>query len=94
MGNSIEMTAMIKSAQGKGEILKREIEKLVAQTRKESGCIEFKVFQHEDNSDSFILWEIFSDKKALQLHMQQEYTKRYFDCVFILDTKVIKHIQI
>ncbi len=42
----------------------REIERLIAETVKEEGCIEFKVFQDLDDGDRFILWEIFSDKEV------------------------------
>ena len=94
MEKIIEMTAMIQSVKGKGCELRAEIEKLVKLTRDEPGCIEFKVFQHNDAPDHFVLWEIFENQKALQDHMQKGYTRKYFECNLVEETKVIKHTQV
>lgn len=89
-----EMTAHIRSVDGKCEQLKAEIQVLVAQTVKEEGCLEFKVFQDTEDPNHFILWEIFENQQALQEHLQQEYTKQYFNCGFVQETKVTRHQEI
>ncbi len=89
-----ELTAHIRSTPGKSSQLKAAIQKLVAETIKEDGCIEFKVFQDDEDENHFILWEIFANQQALDLHMKQDYTKHYFNCGFIEQTKAVKHTEI
>jgi len=87
----IEITAHIRSIEGKSEHLKAEIIKLVAQTVQEKGCLEFKVFQDTEDASHFILWEIFATQQALDDHLQKEYTREYFNCGFVEETKVTRH---
>ena len=90
----MEMTVHIIGVAGKSDQLKAEIQELVEKTVQETGCLEFKVFQNTDDINHFILWEIFENQKALTLHLQKEYTKKYFNCGLVGETKVTKHHQI
>lgn len=90
----IEMTAHIRSVEGKSEQLKAEIQQLVVKTTEETGCLEFKVFQDNEDMNHFILWEIFENQEALTEHLQKEYTQKYFNCGLVEETRVIRQQQI
>lgn len=94
MDNRIEMTALISAVPGQADKLEQVIQSLVEQTLLEVGCIEFQVFRDLDDAQQFILWEIFEDQRALQDHLQQDYTQDYFSSGLAETTRVIKHRKI
>ena len=61
--------------------LKRELASLVKQTLAEPGCMQFDLHQAEKEPRLFVLWERFKNQSAFDKHMQQPYTKTYFELV-------------
>lgn len=78
MSKKIEVTVLIRAKPGRTEELKLAILALIKQTINEPGCEVFKVFQHDDDSELFTLWEVFNNQLAMHEHMQKDYTKKYF----------------
>ncbi len=91
MSSTIAATVFITSLPGKRLDLQGEIQRLIAHTVQEPGCMHFHVFSTNDEQDTFILWEMFADAQALQTHLDAEYSQRYFNCGYIQETKVIHH---
>lgn len=94
MSEKIEITAFIKAVPGQAEPLKKAIVELIEKTLEEPGCEIFKVFQSHENSEQFILWEIFTDQSALQAHMAKDYTKKYFSLGLALETTATRHSEL
>ncbi|GAB7026460.1 putative quinol monooxygenase [Geotalea toluenoxydans] len=59
------------------EALKAELIKLIPPTRKEEGCIEYRL--HQDNHDPavFIFYENWQNKDALDRHMASPHFTAY-----------------
>lgn len=45
-------------------------------SRKEEGVIAFDVARSQEKRNVFVLWEAYSDKAALDLHISSEHFKR------------------
>ena len=54
-----------------------ELFKLQQQTLHERGCQKFEIYQHNDESGKFTLWEQWDDQAALELHFTLPHTKAY-----------------
>ncbi|SNB45238.1 putative quinol monooxygenase [Geobacter sp. DSM 9736] len=63
------------------EAVKAELLKLVAPTRKEAGCIEYRL--HQDNTDpaTFIFYENWESMEHLGQHMESPHFKAYIAAV-------------
>ena len=72
------------------EIVKGELLKLVAPTRKEDGCIDYCL--HQDNNDStvFIFYENWENATCLEKHMNSEHFKAYVSAIDgMIEEKVV-----
>src|SRR5687768_13627815 len=87
----LEMTAIITARPGTGGELRQRLSQLVAETVKEPGCLEFRVFETIEQPDQFVLWEIFASQEALRAHLDTSYTKAYFASGLVERTQVIRH---
>jgi quinol monooxygenase YgiN len=54
-----------------------ELQKLVEETRKEPGCIQFEIRQNLKERSKFTLWECWTDPEALAAHFEAKHTKTY-----------------
>ncbi len=62
--------------EGKVDEVKKVYEELVTLTRKEEGCISYRLFQDISNPRLLALIEEWKNDEALDLHFQTEYFKR------------------
>ena len=70
--------------------VKTELLKLIVPTRKESGCIEYRL--HQDNQDPavFIFYENWEDAASLEKHINTDHYKAYVRAVSeMIDEKVV-----
>ncbi len=86
----LEMTAHITAKPGKGRELKAALKEVVELTKKEPGCLEFRIFEDLENPEKFVLWEVFRDRQALVEHIETDYTRKYFANGLIQSTQVTK----
>ncbi|MDR5659501.1 putative quinol monooxygenase [Serpentinicella sp. ANB-PHB4] len=61
--------------EGMEEELKTILRPLVAETRKEQGCISYELFQDVNNKREFSFIEEWESAQALQQHMQSKHFK-------------------
>lgn len=59
------------------DVVKRELHKLIAPTREEAGCIEYRLHQDNANPAIFIFYENWADGDCLEKHKQ---TDHYLSC--------------
>jgi len=59
------------------EAVKTELLKLILPTRKESGCIEYRL--HQDNQDAavFLFYETWESDVSLEKHINTDHYKAY-----------------
>lgn len=70
--------------------VKCELLKMVAPTREEEGCIEYRL--HQDNNDPavFVFYENWESAACLEKHMNSEHFKAYVSAVAsMLEEKVV-----
>lgn len=46
-------------------------------TRREDGNVRFDVLQSSDDPDKYVLYEVFTDRKAVDFHKTTEHYKRW-----------------
>jgi len=87
---------VIGSAQGipqnREEVLRR-VKKLQDAARKESGCVDYNWSQSLDDSNKFIIFEIWDSEASLQAHLDSEHVKEFKQVVpdlFVSDPQVQK----
>jgi quinol monooxygenase YgiN len=59
------------------ESLKNELLRLVAPTRQEEGCIEYRLHQDNDNPAVFLFYENWANAACLDQHMNTARFKAY-----------------
>lgn len=74
----VESTVVLKCKTNKIKEFKMAVSKLVNETIQEPGCEIFKIFQSSVQPEEFILWEIFKDEAALDIHMKSVHTQECF----------------
>lgn len=89
---NINLTAIIKSTEGNSDAMKGLLLQLLAESRKESACIQYNLQQDREDRNLFIFHEIWEDQKGLDLHNSQPHISRFVaDSVHIIDGPVIIH---
>lgn len=69
--------AQITAAPGKEELVRSELEKLVAPTRAEEGCVQYDLHQDNDKPGFFVFYEIWESRALWQAHMGQPHLAAY-----------------
>ncbi|MFZ0336199.1 MAG: putative quinol monooxygenase [Candidatus Acidiferrales bacterium] len=68
MQRSLTVVAFIFAKAGEEQRLKRALLDLVAQTRKEKGCINYDLHQSQDNACEFVMYENWESAADLDAH--------------------------
>jgi len=69
----IKLTAKFIIKEGKAALVKDTASTLVAETRKEKGCISYQLFQDMDQPNVFAFIEEWESMEALQSHMKSKH---------------------
>ena len=74
---SLVIVANIHAKPGQEALVHAELEKLVAPTREEEGCVQYDL--HRDNSDPghFLFFEIWENRDFWQTHMNAPHLAAY-----------------
>lgn len=59
------------------ESLKQELIRLVAPTRQETGCLEYRLHQDDENPAAFLFYENWANAESLELHLNTPRFKAY-----------------
>jgi quinol monooxygenase YgiN len=63
------------------EAVKAELLKMIAPTRQEEGCIEYRLHQDNDNPAVFIFYENWKNLACLEQHMNSKHFQAYVAAV-------------
>lgn len=77
--STLTIVAKVEAKSDKIELVKAELFKLIAPTRKEAGCIQYDL--HQDNSDPavFVFYENWESRELWQTHMNNDHLKAYME---------------
>jgi len=91
--STITVVAKVIAKSDSIEAVKTELLKMVAPTRQEEGCIEYRL--HQDNEDPavFFFYENWKNIACLEQHMNSEHFKAYVAAVGDLISDKVVHIM-
>jgi len=64
----IVVAAVLKAAEGKGDVLEQELRKLVPKVLKDPGTIGYAIHRAIDDPNKFLVYEKYESRDALKLH--------------------------
>ena len=67
---ALTIVASIKAVPEKADLVKAALEKLIAPTLAEDGCLQYDLHQDNDNPALFLFFENWTTRDAWQKHMQ------------------------
>lgn len=76
---NIYLTAIIKSKAGQSESLRILLNELVKGSTQEAACLQYDLFQSEQDENTFIFHEIWKGEDGLALHNGQPHLKAFVE---------------
>jgi quinol monooxygenase YgiN len=73
----LNIIAVIKAKAGKESETKQALQSIVGPTRAEAGCIDFDLYQSTDDHTTFMFYENWTSREALNDHMQTPHIKAF-----------------
>jgi len=77
----LTIIANITANEGKIDLVKAELEKLIAPTRAEAGCLQYDLHQDNENPAHFLFFENWESRGLWQYHMNAGHLKDYLAAV-------------
>ncbi|WP_137790513.1 putative quinol monooxygenase [Bacillus sp. E(2018)] len=74
---AITINAILKAREGKEELLRDELIKVVQASRNEEGCINYTLHESMENPSTFVFYENWRDEDALNSHIDSQHYKAY-----------------
>jgi quinol monooxygenase YgiN len=73
----LTIVAKIVAKEGKADLVKRELLKLIDITRAEEGCINYDLHQDNSNQNMFLFYENWTSRALWQTHMGNAHLADY-----------------
>ncbi len=73
----LTIVAKIHAKTDKVELVKAELQKLIAVTRAEPGCIQYDLHQDNENPAHFLFFENWENRELWQTHMNAPHLAAY-----------------
>ena len=77
MSDRLTIVARIEAKADRIERVKSELQKLVAPTLKEAGCIQYDLHQDNENPAVFLFYENWESRELWQAHMNSSHIAAY-----------------
>ena len=77
----VTVVAKVVAKKGSVESVRSELLRLIAPTRNEDGCIEYRLHQDHDDPAVFIFYENWENESSLARHMESDHFKNYASAV-------------
>ena len=74
---TLTILAQITAVQGKEDLVHAALEKLVAITRAEAGCIQYDLHKDNDKPGFFVFYETWENRELWQAHMGAPHLAAY-----------------
>jgi quinol monooxygenase YgiN len=94
--STVTVVARVVTESDAVEAVKAQLLKLVASTRDEEGCIEYRLHQDQDDPAVFIFYENWKSLDCLERHMNSPHFRAYLTAVdgMIADKTVHKMTEL
>ena len=69
----ITVVATIFAAEGKEDLIRDVLQRLIPPTREEEGCIEYDLYENADVQGEFTFFEKWTSREALDEHLKTEH---------------------
>jgi len=79
--SKITIVAKLLAKKDSLETVKAELLKMLAPTKKEQGCIEYRLHQDNEKPDQFVFYENWENMECLQQHIESQHYKDYIAAV-------------
>ncbi len=89
--STVTVVAKVTAKEQSVEAVKAECLKMVAPTRQEEGCIEYRLHQDMDDPSVFIFYENWKSPACLEQHMNSRHFQSYVAAVGDLIAGKIVH---
>jgi quinol monooxygenase YgiN len=89
--STVTVVAKITARSDAVEAVKAELLKMVAPTRQEEGCIEYRLHQDDDDPALFIFYENWQSPACLERHMNSPHFQAYVAAVGGLISEKVVH---
>jgi len=88
--STITIVARLTAKSNAIEAVKAEVLKMVAPTRREEGCLEYRLHQDNDNPAVFVFYENWKNQSCLEQHLGSSHHKAYVSAVGdLIDDKIV-----
>jgi quinol monooxygenase YgiN len=77
--SKLTIVANIHASPDKVDLVKAELEKLIAITRAEEGCIQYDLHQDNDDPAHFLFYENWESRELWQNHMNAHHLAAYME---------------
>jgi quinol monooxygenase YgiN len=74
---SLTILAQITAADGKADLVRAELEKLISITRAEEGCLQYDLHVDNENPGFFVFYENWVNRDLWQTHMSAPHLAAY-----------------
>ena len=81
MSEPLTVVARVRAKTGQETRLHQELQRLVAPTRAEKGCLRYDLHESTTERGWFLLYETWKSEADLQTHLQTPYLKAFFQLV-------------
>jgi quinol monooxygenase YgiN len=78
MSEPLTVIVRVRAKAGQESRLRQELQRLVAPTRAEAGCIAYELHQSQTDPALFALYENWMSQAALDAHFQTSYLEAFF----------------
>lgn len=94
--STVTVVAKVTAKSDAIEVVKVELIKMLASTRQEEGCLEYRLHQDHENPAVFVFYENWKSQVCLEQHMNSAHFQAYVAAVgdFISDKVVHKLTEI
>jgi len=76
MADTLHVLATLRAKPGREEALREILEGLIAPTRKEAGCLAYRLVENREDPAQFTFIEEWTDEAALEAHFKTEHLVR------------------
>ena len=74
---NLTIVAHIHAKEDLVELVSSELQKLIAPTRAEAGCVQYDLHQDDENPAHFMFLENWETKELWQAHMNSQHLKQF-----------------
>jgi quinol monooxygenase YgiN len=74
---SITINAILKAKQGKEELLRSELLKVIGPSRAEEGCLNYSLHESTENNSTFVFYETWKNEESVKHHIETKHYKQY-----------------